>query len=81
MREMLRMKHELSFKMPQIFGKKENETPAERDERLEKRDENITKAIKVGGPIVLALTIGYLAGYNRGATQIQRHKGDLYIIK
>lgn len=75
------MKHELSIKLPQIFGKKENETPEQRDERLEKRDETISKVIKVGGPIALALTVGYLAGYNRGATQIQRHKGDLYIIK
>lgn len=75
------MRHELSFKLPKVFDRKLNETPEEEAARIEEMKSKFDKAVKIGGPILLGVTIGYLAGYNRGASQLTRHKGDLYIIK
>lgn len=75
------MRHELSFKLPKVFDRKLNETPEEEEKRIAEMKEKFNKVIRVGGPIALGVTIGYLAGYNRGATRLNRHKGDLYIIK
>jgi hypothetical protein len=76
------MKHELSFKMPKWFYKKPISEMTEEEKAVaEERNEKLSKALRVGGPIALGVTIGYLAGYNRGVTRLNRHKGDLYIIK
>lgn len=75
------MRHELTFKLPRAFDRKLNETEEERTARIEEQKEKFQKTMRVVGPIALGVTIGYLAGYNRGATKLNRHKGDLYIIR
>lgn len=73
------MKHTFELKLPKLLDRKLNETPEEEEARVKERDEKLQKAIRIGGPLVIGLTIGYLAGHSRGLTKM--HKGDLYVIK
>lgn len=75
------MKHTFELRLPKFLDRKLNVSPEEEAAMIEETKEKVSKAVRIGGPILIGATIGYLVGYNRGAGALGKHGGDLYIIK
>lgn len=75
------MKHTIEVKMPRLFGKKKEDDGTEviTEVDLEKKEDDISRALVIAGTLTAGLTIGYLVGYNRGVVRNKTH--NVFVIK
>lgn len=77
------MKHVVQLKMPKLFGKKKDidnspevTTEVDLDEVIKQHRETPT-IVKMGGVLVVGLTVGYLVGFKEGVSKV----GNVIVVK
>lgn len=71
------VKHTIELRMPKIFGKKKTKEELEGETEVIVKNADVARALSIGAPLVIGLTVGYLVGFNRGVNK----NSTVYIIK